>query len=115
MYIYIYIYVYEYIYIYVYMYACMYVCIYIYIFTYTYTYTYTYTHTYTYTIYVHAWTVLSALLQAVANGSTVGCFSKPPGSGTGRPTWNPTGPWGELGVSENSVPLNPMDNDHYPY
>ena len=34
-------------------------------------------------------------------------------------TWGSTGPqdWSflTLGVSENSVPLNPMVNDHYPY
>ena len=23
--------------------------------------------------------------------------------------------WEDMGVSENSVPLNPMVNDHYPY
>ena len=53
--------------------TCMYVCMYMSIYVCIYIYVYIYTYTYTYTIYVHAWTVLSALSHAVANGSTVGC------------------------------------------
>ena len=34
---------------------------------------------------------------------------------TELPFWVPYQFWRNMGVSQNSVPLNPMVNDHYPY
>ena len=41
-------------------------------------------------------------------------WNKPPTS-AGLSPFNPIFPWVYWGLSENSVPLHPMVNDHYPY
>ena len=44
--------------------------------------------------------------ECQSNGIIISNNNHPPGGSSH---------WGHLGLSENSVPLNPMVNDHYPY
>ena len=39
----------------------------------------------------------------------------PARQGDTRPDLTGSKPWGEMDMSENSVPLNPTVNDYYPY
>ena len=56
---------------------------------------------------------MAVQLRQVNGEAAGGAFAKSP-----WPCWEPIlwqMGWWDMGVSENSVPLNPMVNDHYPY
>ena len=138
-----YIYMYICIYIYMYIYICIYIYVYIYMYISIYIYVYMYIYIYVLTIYIYIYGALLTVIHH--NWEQPFFNSLNHGRDTSRPwhvrtrrlestrSWSspPTAPnfWAESwwehlgndcrmvvgGVSENSVPLNPMVNDHYPY
>ena len=133
--IYVYIYVYIYMYIYMYIYVYIYICIYLYIYMYICIYiciNYIYIYGALLTVIHHNWE--QPFFNSLNHGrdtsrpwhvrtrrleSTRSWSITPDGTNFWAESW-----WEHLGndcrmvvggVSENSVPLNPMVNDHYPY